>query len=133
MSEIKQSAYDYIRSVMPILCVDILIKRGNEVLLVKRNNEPLKGRFFIPGGRIIKGERAYGAARRKIKSELGFTPTNLKFIGYYEDVYNIKGGTVATTSIVFEYEYKGEEIKLGEESSEWKFGKLPARCKIKND
>jgi 8-oxo-dGTP pyrophosphatase MutT (NUDIX family) len=62
-----------------VCCVDILLVRFNpaenrkECLLVKRSSEPAMGLWWLPGGRLLKGETFFAAARRKAKQETGIT------------------------------------------------------------
>ena len=46
-----------------------LIYKGNSILLVKRNNEPNKGRWALPGGVVKVGERVEDATRRELKED----------------------------------------------------------------
>ena len=72
MSEVKpipQDLYNEILSTMPIICVDGIIQKGGETLLLLRDNEPEKGKWWFPGGRVLKGERLEDAINRKIKEE----------------------------------------------------------------
>ena len=56
----------------PIVGVGILIiKDRDKILLVKRENEPGKGRWSIPGGLLELGERVRDGAKREIKEETG--------------------------------------------------------------
>jgi colanic acid biosynthesis protein WcaH len=42
----------------PLVSIDIIVEnRRNQVLLGLRKNEPAKGFWFVPGGRILKNER----------------------------------------------------------------------------
>ena len=88
---------------MPILCVDLIIRNGNKVLLVKRANEPLKGEWWIPGGRVFKGESLIDAARRKAITEVR-QEIEPKFIGIYEGRFetSAQGLPCHGVSIVFE-------------------------------
>jgi colanic acid biosynthesis protein WcaH len=46
--------YQKIVEQIPIVCVDaVIMNRKGQYLLVRRKNEPLKGEFWLPGGRII--------------------------------------------------------------------------------
>ena len=56
---------------MPIPCVDLVIIDRKKFLMVKRKNQPAKGKWCIPGGRILKNETLLQAATRKIKEETG--------------------------------------------------------------
>jgi hypothetical protein len=60
-----------------VVCTDCLIVRYNpltarkECLLVERASEPVKGVWWLPGGRLLKGETFFDAAIRKAKQETG--------------------------------------------------------------
>lgn len=49
----------------------------NRILLVRRGNEPSKGLYAFPGGRIEPGETAEQAARREVTEETGLTAGRL--------------------------------------------------------
>jgi len=71
MRYIEDELYQKIKEVMPIPCVDIAIRRGGKILLVKRTNEPERGSWWVPGGRIHKGEGINDAAVRIAREETG--------------------------------------------------------------
>jgi hypothetical protein len=59
-----------------VFCVDIVLVRKTsdnkqECLLVKRSSEPAKGLWWWPGGRMLKGETFFDAAKRKAQQETG--------------------------------------------------------------
>jgi len=56
---------------LPQVCVEVLLVREGRVLVARRTNEPAKGEWFWPGGRLYKGERLDDAARRIGHEELG--------------------------------------------------------------
>lgn len=70
-NHIPDELYDLIISNMPIACVDIAIVHKGLVLLVLRNDSPAKGQWWLPGGRIFKGEKMRDAALRKAREEVG--------------------------------------------------------------
>lgn len=73
---IADDLYQNILSVMPIPCVDLLvIDQKGRVLLVKRSNEPAKGQWWVPGGRVYVGEMRMAAAIRKLWEECGLRNT----------------------------------------------------------
>ena len=55
----------------PSLAVDAVAVRGNEVLLIRRGNEPWKGMLAFPGGFVDKGEDPEVAVIRELKEECG--------------------------------------------------------------
>ena len=56
---------------MPLACVDIAIIHRGAVLLVKRKDAPARGQWWLPGGRIWKGETMRATAARKAREEVG--------------------------------------------------------------
>ena len=68
----------------PLVSIDICLVYKGKILLGRRNNQPLKGEWFTPGGRIFKNEPWQECIRRVVVSELGITikdPTNFKLMG----------------------------------------------------
>ena len=131
---IERELYQTIIKSIPIFCVDIVIKYNQRYLLVKRTNEPLKGAWYVVGGRVNHGELALLAAKRKIKEELGITISEtLKFKGYYEDFFGLNSFEsdvlYHTFSAVFECEFINKyEIKLDNQASAWQWDStLPHR------
>ena len=55
----------------PLVGVGAIIFRGDTVLLVKRNKEPSKGLWSIPGGLVELGESVKDAMRREVREECG--------------------------------------------------------------
>lgn len=55
----------------PIVGVGIVVWRGDEVLLVRRGNEPYRGQWSLPGGAQELGETVADAAVREVLEETG--------------------------------------------------------------
>jgi 8-oxo-dGTP diphosphatase len=53
----------------PVAAVGAVVFKGDKMLTVKRSQEPSKGKWSIPGGRIELGETACEAARREVMEE----------------------------------------------------------------
>lgn len=83
--KIPDALYRKIHASLPIVCVDIIVAdgRGN-FLLVRRKNQPEKGKWWFPGGRVLRGERLEVAALRKLKQETNLKGGTLKFLGFYD-------------------------------------------------
>ena len=57
----------------PLVSIDLCLVCDGQLLLGKRTNEPLKGEWFTPGGRIHKNETWQDALLRIAESELGLS------------------------------------------------------------
>lgn len=112
---IEKELYKNILDCMPIPTVDILFLNSRwELLLGKRNNEPLFGVYYIPGWRVNKWERSIDAVKRKAHEELGLDIdiSKLRFIGVYDDIFeNSAFENISTHCIPVTYSYQlsGEE------------------------
>lgn len=113
---------------VPVLCVDVdLVTPAGRHALFRRCNEPLKGEWWVIGGRVHKGELAGAAAARKLREEagLGLTLADLRFVGFYEEVFEFSGigrGRYHTVSLVYQAvldEAALGRIRLDEQHSEW--------------
>lgn len=71
----------------PVPSVDLIIEYTNGVLLARRNNEPAKGEWFVPGGRVQKGEPIREAVHRIAREELDIEVKIKREIGTYDHFY----------------------------------------------
>ena len=55
----------------PIIGVGAVIVEGCRVLLVRRNTEPLRGEWSVPGGMLELGEKLRDGVRREALEETG--------------------------------------------------------------
>lgn len=76
---IPDNIYSQITRLMPIPCVDLLAEdEKGRILLIKRSNEPVKGQWWFPGGRVHFLETREQAAIRKLKEECGLESFQVK-------------------------------------------------------
>ena len=77
---------------VPLISVDILLRKGKKVLLGKRSNKPVQGYFLSTGGRVNKNDTIDNAMDRIAKNELniklGSTPINLLVYFYDDGIFN---------------------------------------------
>ena len=137
---IHENEYKEIINKIPILCVDIILRHEDKVLLIKRADEPCKGIYWPIGGRVHKGETVDAAARRKILEEIGieFKGTLIP-IGFYEDNYTESAFEANTEYSSFSLVFVGDlnreaksRVKLDTTSDDFGyFDTLPKRFIVK--
>jgi len=75
----------------PLVSIDLCLVFGGQLLLGKRTNEPLKGEWFTPGGRIHKNETWQDALLRVAEVELGLSGIAVEgfsLMGVWDHLYN---------------------------------------------
>lgn len=75
----------------PLVSIDLIIEDSHgRILLGMRTNEPARGYWFVPGGRILKNERITQAFERVVKNELGLEMDYAQgeFVGVFEHIYS---------------------------------------------
>ena len=133
MTIIEEKLYKKIVKSIPIVCVDLILINQNNYLLIKRNQNPLKGEWWVPGGRILLNESLKKAVMRKLKEEIGID-LNFKpeIYGIYEDTFSdssFGNHIYHTISIVFKIRIDNiDDISLDLTSNSWKLSNsLPKR------
>ncbi len=131
---IPETLYASITKVLPVVCVDLVIEnsKGN-FLLVKRANHPLRGEWWVPGGRLLHSEKAIDGAFRKGIEELGVELISLQFSGFFEETFAVdcRGGDIPyhTVSLVYQARLSDSEaISLDRQSTDFTWAKeLPEK------
>lgn len=72
---------------VPLVSVDLIVKQKGGVVLGLRENEPVKGEWFVPGGTVLKNEQLSEAVQRVAKTELGCEVKIIDRLGAYEHFY----------------------------------------------
>lgn len=67
----------------PRLTVDMIVRKGDSILLVERKYEPYG--WAIPGGFVDYGEMVEHAARRELLEETGIEVSGVEMLGVYSD------------------------------------------------
>jgi len=105
----------------PGIAVDGVLIKDNKILLIKRKNEPFKGKWALPGGFVEYGEKVEEAVLREFEEEVGIKARIKKLLGVYSDPARDPRGHII--SIVFLLEAEGEP-KAGDDAADAKFFSL---------
>lgn len=106
-----------------IIGVGVLIKSDNKVLLVKRLQDPGKGKWSIPGGRLKFGEKLRDAAIREIEEETGLKIEIVRLLDVVDIFVKDRKGKVKDHYVIIDFEGKitGGELKASSDASEVKW------------
>jgi ADP-ribose pyrophosphatase YjhB (NUDIX family) len=96
-----------------IPAVSVALRRGDELLLVRRGREPAKGLHAFPGGRVEPGESLEQAARRELFEETGLVPGPLSVEGEF-DLPGVDGAVYRLT--VFRADHVGGDPVAGDDA-----------------
>ncbi len=118
---IDQKQYKEIIKIFPRACVDILIvDEQGRVLLLLRENEPAKGQWWFPGGRIHFGETRLEAAKRKVKEECGIEVSELTEIATFDLFFSTTEMNYHDVTILFKMVISNDsEIKIDNQASDY--------------
>lgn len=92
----------------PLVSIDLIVEDENgQILLGERLNKPAQGYWFVPGGRILKGEMLEDAFLRLTQEELGcqFGLSQASLLGPYTHLYddNVFGNEFTTHYVAIAY------------------------------
>jgi 8-oxo-dGTP diphosphatase len=68
----------------PEVAVGAVVRRGEEILLIRRGRGAAVGQWAIPGGRVEFGESLKAAVAREVREETGLDVTVGRFLGWAE-------------------------------------------------
>jgi len=106
----------------PLVSIDLIVKGMHGVLLGKRVNQPAKGSWFVPGGRILKNETIAQAIERIALKELNLKKklSDFKFMGVFEHFYDNSFVSEATSThyVVLAFELESEVSLMSLPASE---------------
>lgn len=96
----------------PLISIDLIIRNPEgQVLLGLRKNEPAKGYYFVPGGRIWKNESLRDAFARILRNETSCVGSfdDARLLGVYEHFYDtnrFRESSYGTHYVALGYEFK---------------------------
>lgn len=116
-----------IYSKVPRLTVNLIVKTSEGIVLTKREIEPYKGMWHIPGGTVLYGEKVADTAKRVAIEELGVKVEIKKLLGYIEyPSMEKEWGFGWTVGMAFLTKVKSGRLRGGEQGEEiGVFEKIP--------
>lgn len=111
-----------IYSRVPRLCIDLMVDTPDGVLLTKRDIEPGKGQWHLPGGTVLMGETLEEAARRILENETGLSARDFELVGTLEFPEE-KNEFRHAVSLVFQIIGKRGKLRGSEQARELEFFK----------
>ena len=103
----------------PKLTVDGIVLKDKKILLIKRKNQPFKGKWALPGGFVEYGEKTEEATLREVFEETGLKTKINHLVGVYSDPNRDPRGH--TVSIVYILDICNGKLKSGDDACDVKF------------
>ena len=88
---------------LPLVGVGALVMKDDMVLLVKRQTEPGKGLWSIPGGLVELGETVIEAAKREVKEETSLDIEIKELIGVFDSMTYDDAGRLRFHYVLIDY------------------------------
>ncbi len=98
----------------PTPTADGIVLVDGRIVLIKRGNEPGKGRYALPGGFVEYGERLEDCVVREVLEETGLSTEPLDLVGTYSDPGRDPRGHII--SAVFSLRILGGDLKAGDDA-----------------
>jgi len=104
----------------PIIGVGAVIVDSGRVLLVRRDSEPLKGEWSIPGGMLELGEKLRDGIRREVLEETGLVVEPGGVLDVFDSIFTDTEGRTEYHYVLIDYLCRplSGEAKAGTDVSE---------------
>lgn len=99
----------------PLAGVGAVIFKGEEVLLVRRGQEPAKGVWTLPGGLVEVGETLSTAIQREVAEETGLQVRLLGVTAVMDRIFPDDAGRIAYHYVLIDFlcDYLAGELQPG--------------------
>jgi 8-oxo-dGTP diphosphatase len=104
----------------PVVGVGAVIIKDHQIVLIKRGNEPSKGKWTIPGGLVELAESPEQAVIRETKEEVGVDAENPTLLDVVGNVDYDDQGKVKYHYVIIEYlvSVKGGNLEAASDAQE---------------
>lgn len=87
----------------PIIGVGAVIVEGGRALLVRRNTEPLRGEWSVPGGMLELGEKLRDGVRREALEETGVSIEPGEVLDVFDSIFTDTLGRTQYHYVLIDY------------------------------
>ena len=87
----------------PLIGVGAVIVEGDRVLLVRRDTEPLRGEWSVPGGMLELGEKLRDGVRREALEETGVTVEPGEVLDVFDSIFTDGLGKTQYHYVLIDY------------------------------
>jgi mutator protein MutT len=103
--------------VHPIVGVGAVVIRDQKVLLIKRDKEPLAGRWIVPGGAVELGETLTDAVVREVEEETGLRVRPRRVVLVFDRIER-SGAAVQYHYVIVDYlcDLEGGSLRAGSDA-----------------
>jgi mutator protein MutT len=110
----------------PLAGVGAVVICSGKILLEKRNNEPGKGKWSIPGGLVELGETAEQTAVREVEEETGLTVEKPEVVDVVSNVELDADKRVRYHFVIIDFfvKLKGGQLKAASDAAELRWVRL---------
>ncbi len=107
----------------PISAVGVVVFKGNDVLLIKRNKPPKSNEWSIPGGAQDLGEKLKDTAKREVLEESGITIGQISLVDVVDYLQKDEDGLIQFhySLIDFSASYVSGELKPDDDAIDAKW------------
>jgi ADP-ribose pyrophosphatase len=105
----------------PVAAVGAIVTdESGKVLLVRRANDPAKGKLGMPGGFIDPGESSENGLRREMLEEVGLTILSMQYLTSAPNRYIYRGIELSVLDMFYVVQVEHRDIQMRDgEISDW--------------